>query len=67
LFQNGYEKEHQFWDPEIVAAVEKRENHFDFHQVSSLGFLLCISDDLTSNFYLPEIFRGLTQYSQAGA
>jgi hypothetical protein len=45
-------------DPEIVASIEKRENYFYFHQISSLGFLLCIPDDLTSKFYLPEDFRG---------
>jgi len=48
--------------PEIVAAVEKRDNPFDLHQVSGSGFLLCIPDDLTSNLYLPEVFHGLPQY-----
>jgi hypothetical protein len=53
--------------PKIVATVEKRENYFDFYQISGSGFLLCIPDNLTSNLHLPEVFRGLPQYLQAGA
>jgi hypothetical protein len=49
---------------EVVAAVEKRENHPDFHQISRPGFLLCIPGNLTSNLYLLEVFRGLPQYPQ---
>ena len=41
--------------PEIFAAVEKRENHFDFHQISGSGFMLSVPDNLTSNLYLPEV------------